>query len=154
LPGLGASAALLPLRIGFDGDMLRIATFADQARGGAAESEARRVVWFNGWSAISGGGRSARADNQDWHTQQNLRLSSEGGRIPIRWRDGAPSGYSLELERRTYTERKLSVLELSVVEDASGRVLDYAWTSPQATAIGLNLGWLQVGFTIAPAAAD
>jgi hypothetical protein len=67
--------------------------------------------------------------------------------VPIRWRDGAPSGYSLELERRSYAERKLSVLQLNVVEDASGQVVDYVWASPQATAIGLNLGWLQVGLT-------
>jgi CpeT/CpcT family (DUF1001) len=154
LPGLGESASLLPLRLMLDGDMLYAATFADQARGAGAGTDARRLRWFSGWAAINGGGPKAKATNQDWHTQKDLRLSSEGGRIPLRWRDGAASGYSLELVRTTYAERKLSVLQLNVVEDASGQTIDYAWTNPEAMAIGINLGWLQVGFTRAAAAPE
>ncbi|MBS0571164.1 MAG: hypothetical protein JSS28_11180 [Proteobacteria bacterium] len=145
LPGLGASAGLLPLRIALDGDMLHSTTFADQARGEQARIDARRVRWFTGWAAINGGGPRARAGNQDWHMQKDLRLSSEGGRIELRWRDGAASGYTLELERVTYPERKLHVLQLNVIEDASGQTLDYVWADPVARAAGFNLGWLQVG---------
>ncbi len=152
LPGLGASAALLPLRLTFDGDVLTTATFSDQARGADASIAARRVRWFAGWSAINGGGRQAKGENQDWHTHQDLRLSSEGGKIPIRWRDSAASGYSLELVRRTYAERKLSVLQLNVIEDATGQVIDYMWADPTASIIGINLGWLQVGFSVETAA--
>jgi len=36
-------------------------------------------------------------------------------------------------------------LQLNVIDDASGRVLDYVWTNPESGAIGFNLGWLQVG---------
>jgi hypothetical protein len=147
LSGLGESASLLPLRLTLDGDMLHAATFADQARGADAGIDARRLRWFSGWAAINGGGPKAKAENQDWHMQKNLRLSSEGGRIPLHWRDGAASGYSLELMRATYAERKLSVLQLNVIDDASGQTIDYAWTNPEATAVGVNLGWLQVGMT-------
>ncbi len=147
LPGLGESASLLPLRFTLDADMLRAATFADQARGADAGIDARRLRWFSGWAAINGGGPKAQAANQDWHQQKDLRLSSEGGRVALRWRDGAASGYSLELVRASYAERKLSVLQLNVIDDASGQTIDYAWTNPEATAIGVNLGWLQVGFT-------
>jgi hypothetical protein len=147
LPGLGEGAALLPLRFSIDGDMLRVATFADAPRGADAVEEARRVRWFEGWAVINGGGPQAKAGNQDWHLNRELRLSSEGGRVPLRWRDGASSGYSLELEHTTYPERKLSVLQLNVIDDASGKTVTYAWTDPQADALGLNLGWLQVGFS-------
>jgi len=153
LPGLGESAALLPLRFTLDGDMLTSVTFADQARGAQASISARRLRWLSGWAAINGGGPKAQSDNQDWHTQNDLRLSSEGGRVPLRWRDGAPSGWSLELARTSYPERKLDVLQLNIIDDASGRVLDYVWANPEANAIGFNLGWLQVGLTqTAPAA--
>ena len=145
LPGLGESASLLPLRLVLDGDMLHAATFADHARGADASVDARRLRWFSGWAAINGGGPKAQAGNQDWHIQKDLRLSSEGGRIPLRWRDGAASGYSLELVRASYPERKLNVLQLNVIDDASGQTLDYVWVNPEATAIGINLGWLQVG---------
>ena len=154
LPGLGESASLLPLRLTLEGDMLHAATFADQARGASAGTDARRLRWFNGWAAINGGGPKAKAENQDWHMQKDLRLSSEGGRIPLHWRDGAASGYSLELMRTTYAERKLSVLQLNVIDDASGQILDYVWVNPEATAIGVNLGWLQVGVTQAAPAQE
>ena len=147
LPGLGESAALLPLRLVLDGDLLHSATFADQARGADAGIDARRLRWFGGWAAINGGGPRAQSDNQDWHMQRELRLSSEGGRVPLRWRDGAASGWSLELARTSYPERKLDVLQLNLIEDASGRVLDYVWANPETSAIGFNLGWLQVGLT-------
>jgi len=147
LPGLGESAALLPLRITLDGEMLHTTTFADQARGADAQIDARRVHWFSGWAAINGGGPKARAGNQDWHMQKDMRLSSEGGRAELHWRDGAASGWSLELARTTYAERKLHVLQLNVIDDASGAILDYAWTNARGSAIGFNLGWLQVGLT-------
>ncbi|HST27786.1 MAG TPA: hypothetical protein VLK26_05395 [Rudaea sp.] len=145
LPGLGAAAALLPLRLTVEGEMLRSSTFADQARGADAQIDARRVRWFAGWAAINGGGPKARVGNQDWHMQKDLRLSSEGGRVELHWRDGAASGYSLELERTTYAERKLHVLQLNVIDDASGQTIDYVWADPSVSAIGFNLGWLQVG---------
>ena len=148
LPGLGATAALLPLKLSFDGDMLSTVTFADQARGADASIDARRVRFFTGWSAINGGGPKMRADNKDWHTRADLRAASEGGRVQIRWRDGAASGYSIELVRRTYAERKLSVLQLNVIEDATGQTLDYAWADPSSSILGINLGWLQVGLTV------
>ena len=64
LPGLGATAALLPLKLSFDGDMLSTVTFADQARGADASIDARRVRFFTGWSAINGGGPKMRAGKQ------------------------------------------------------------------------------------------
>ena len=151
LPGLGQDAALLPLRMSIDADMLRVATFADSSRGADAIEEARRVRWYDGWAAINGGGPNAKSGNNDWHLQHDLHLSSEGGRAALHWRDGAASGYTLELEHTSYPERKLAVLQLNVIEDASGRTVTYVWTDPGAGAIGLNLGWLQVG--IGPAAA-
>ena len=147
LPGLGATAALLPLKLSFDGDMLATVTFADQARGSDASIAARRVRFFSGWYAINGGGPKMRPENRDWHTHQDLRAASEGGRVQIRWRDGAASGYSIELVRRTYAERKLDVLQLNVIDDASGQTLDYAWADPSSSIIGINLGWLQLGLT-------
>jgi len=146
LPGLGQDAALLPLRFTLAQDMLHVATFADTSRGSNAIEDARRVRWFDGWAAINGGGPQAKSDNNDWHLQRDLHLSSEGGRANLRWRDGAASGYSLQLERTSYPERKLMVLQLDVIEDASGKVVTYLWADPTAASLGFNLGWLQVGF--------
>lgn len=148
LPGLGASAALLPLRVEIAGDALRVVTVADQVRGASASTLSHRVRWFGGWSAINGQGSKATPDNNDWHVRRGLRLHSEGGRLPLLWRDSAESGYSLELARLIYRESNAEVLRLAVIDDASGRTLSYVWANPEATRIGLNLGWLQVGLEI------
>ncbi len=144
-PGIGAAAALLPLSIEHDGDALRVRLYADQARGPDARVEARRVRWYSGWAAINGAGPDARPESTDWHMNRDLRIGNEGGRAALHWRDGKNSGYSLELERATYRDGYVPVVKLSVIEDASGRAIAYAWANPEATRIGINLGWLQVG---------
>jgi len=144
-PGIGAQAALLPLAVEREGEWLHVRLYADQARGAQARSDARRVQMFGGWAAINGSGPDAGADSSDWHMNRNLRIGSEGGRVALAWRDGKPSGYSLGLERLTYRDGGVPVLKLSVIDDGSGRTLAYAWANPEATRIGINLGWVQVG---------
>ena len=146
-PGIGASAALLPLAVEREGEWLHIRLYADQARGADAREDAREVRWFAGWAALNGGGPKADAASRDWHMNRDLHVGTEGGRAPLAWRDGQPSGYSVVLERLTYREGNRPVLKLSLVEDASNRVQAYAWANPEATAIGLNLGWAQIGLS-------
>ena len=144
-PGVGAQMALLPLAIVRDGEWLRVRFYADQARGADAREDLRRVQAFGGWAAINGGGPKAAADSNDWHMDRAVRIDNEGGRYALHWRDGGASGYSLALERVTYRDGNMPVLKLSVIEDASGQALAYAWANPEATRIGINLGWVQVG---------
>ncbi len=115
-----------------------------------AANAAAQARSFIGWAAINGGGPHARADNTDWHLQNDLRLAESGGRVPLHWRDGLATGYSLELRHQSYPERKLKVLQLDVIEDVNGKTLTYAWTDESANVIGLNLGWLQVGLQAEP----
>jgi len=145
VPGIGAEAALLPLSVEQEGEWLRVRFYADQARGPDARIEARRVRTFTGWAALNGAGPDARADSNDWHTDDAVRIGSEGGRHALRFRDGQPSGYSLRLERLTFREGREPVLKLSVIADADGATLAYAWANPEATRIGISLGWVQVG---------
>ena len=144
-PGVGPSAALLPLSIEHDGDSLRVRLYADQARGPDARVDARMVRWYSGWAAINGAGPDATPGSTDWHMNRDLRIGNEGGKSALKWRDGQNSGYSLELERATYRDGNVPVVKLSVIEDSSGRVIAYSWANPEATRIGINLGWVQVG---------
>jgi len=116
------------------------ATTSAKPPGGAME----RVPTYAGWVALNGAGAQARANNDDWHLQNDLHLML-GQRAPLHWRDGKPAGYALELSRRDYPERHLVVLQLDVIEEASGKVLAYAWADANAASIGINLGWVQVG---------
>lgn len=153
-PGLGVGAALLPLAIEQNGEVLRVRLFSDQARGENVTNDMRRVQMFSGWAAINGAGANATAQSSDWHMNRDVRVGNEGGRSALLWRDGKSSGYSLMLERLTYREGNTPVLKLSVVEDASGQTIVYAWANPEATRIGINLGWVQVGLERTTAVAD
>jgi hypothetical protein len=152
-PGIGPQTALLPLAVEHEGEWLHVRLYADQARGATARADARKIATFAGWAAVNGAGQNAMADSSDWHMDRTLRIGTEGGRVALHWRDGSASGYSLMLERLTYREGNVPVLKLSLIEDASGRVLAYAWTNPEATRIGINLGWVQVGLDRAGAPA-
>jgi hypothetical protein len=99
---------------------------------------------YAGWVALNGAGAQARTSNDDWHLQNDLSLAL-GKRVPLHWRDGKPAGYALELSRRNYPERGLLVLQLDVIEEATGKSLAYAWSDSNAATIGINLGWVQVG---------
>jgi hypothetical protein len=145
VPGIGPDAALLPMAIERDGEWLHLRLYADQARGGDAREDARKVETYTGWAAINGSGPRGAGSGNDWHMNREIRLGSEGSHATLTWRDGKPSGYSLGLERVTYREGNVPVLKLSVLDDATGTTLAYAWTNPEATRIGINLGWVQVG---------
>ena len=145
VPGIGPQAALLPLAIEREGEGLHVRLYADQARGVDVREDARKVQIFGGWAAINGAGPRGAGDSKDWHMYRAIRLGNEGGRAALAWRDGKPSGYSLGLERLTYREGNVPVLKLSVINDADGRTLAYAWANPEATRIGISLGWVQVG---------
>jgi hypothetical protein len=145
IPGIGADAALLPLSIEREGEWLHLRLYADQARGADVREDARKVETYAGWAAVNGSGPQGAGSGNDWHMNKAIRLGSEGSRTALVWRDGKPSGYSLGLERLTYREGNVPVLKLSVVDDATGATLAYAWSNPEATRIGINLGWVQVG---------
>lgn len=144
-PGIGAAAAFLPIAVARSVEGIDLRLYADQARGPDASSQLRRVAWYGGWAAVNGAGPDASADSRDWHMNRQLRLSNEGGRSALAWRDGTPSGWSLLLERLTFREGNTPVLKLSIVEDADGRALAYAFADPHSARIGINLGWIQVG---------
>ncbi|MDR2013145.1 MAG: hypothetical protein LBQ20_08940 [Rhodanobacter sp.] len=145
IPGIGAQAPWLPLAAEREGEWLHLRLYVDQARGADAREDLRKVVIFSGWAAINGAGPAAAADNTNWHMDRAIRIGSEGGRVPLTWRDGSASGYSLGLERMTYREGNMPVLKLSVIDERNGSTLAYAWANPEATRIGINLGWVQVG---------
>lgn len=144
IAGLGGHAALMPLFLGFDGNTLIAKTYSDIARGPEAREIAQRVRWYQAWVAINGAGPQATSTDTDWHMQRDLRIGNQGQSVPIKWRDGMPSGYALKLETLTYRERDLRVLQLSLVR-ADGQIVAYVWADPDSRHIGLNLAWVQAG---------
>lgn len=107
----------------------------------------RKVRYFSGWAYINRAGAGASRRDTKFSSQPNLLLHNEGQRIPLNFDDGSPTGYLLELSRLTYLNTEASILKLAVIDIKNGTSIPYVWADPEATRLGMNLGWLQLGLT-------
>ncbi len=105
----------------------------------------KKVRMFEGWTAVlkSGStemlGEDAPAD--DWTGQRNLMIHDQGGMVKINEK------FSAQLAQLTH-RNGTKVLTLKIIESASGKSAAYTWANTEAERIGINLRWIQVGFTL------
>ncbi len=136
-------AGLLPRRWQINDDLLS-ATPA-----GATDDTpliARRVTYYSGWVALSRASINKTASEDDYIFLSGIRAHNEGSITPI-LDEGEPTGYAVELARLTYQKTQVAVLKLGIIEEATGKTLAYSWANPGAGLIGINLRWVQCGFT-------
>ena len=105
----------------------------------------KKVKIFEGWTAVLKDG-SAEMTGQDapadaWDGQRNLMIHDQGGMVKIN------DKFSAELAQLTY-KNGTKVLKLGIVDNASGKTVAYTWANPEAERIGINLRWVQAGFTL------
>jgi CpeT/CpcT family (DUF1001) len=106
----------------------------------------RKVRYFTGWAAIS---RLLKSDvpTGKYSYQGKILLHNEGQKVQLFFDDGKPTGYSIELAQLTYQETKTPILKLALIDDKTGKSETYIWANTDATRIGMNLKWIQVGLT-------
>lgn len=112
----------------------------------ATRHAARRVRHYTGWIALHRHRIDPSAAEDDVILIRNLRLHDEGSLFPI-VDAGEPTGYAVELARLTYQNTGTAVLKLGIVDQADGETLSYVWTAPLSERVGINLRWVQAGFT-------
>ena len=117
-----------------------------EEQGMATPFTARRVSYYGGYVALQRQRIDPNATTDDYILIRDLRLHDEGSIFPIS-DGGEPTGYALELARLTYQNTNTAVLKLGVIDESSGATLSYAWSAPLAERIGINLRWVQAGFT-------
>lgn len=133
--------------IAFDGQQIVIADqLRDLAEGGPL-GEPRvlrffRERRFQGWAGVREG--------DDWRLSGELTLHSEGAEAVPLDAHGRSLGLRLQLARILWREDQPLILRLSVHEEASGKLLGYAWADPDATQLGINLPDVQAGLTALP----
>lgn len=108
----------------------------------------RKVLYYDGWAAVKRAGPKAAAEDRDWIGMRGLRLHNEGDRLRLKTEAGEPLPWEIQLARLTYEQTQVPVFTLRVLEAESGRLIGYAWAEPGAKRLGINLGWLQAGFTL------
>ena len=105
----------------------------------------KRVRMFEGWTAVLKDG-STEMTGQDapadaWDGQRNLMIHDQGGMVKINEK------FSAQLAQLAY-KNGTKVLKLGIVDNATGKTVAYTWANPDATRIGINLRWIQAGFTL------
>ncbi len=136
----------LPTLWRIDGEFLTITPAGASGEGEATRLRARRVSYYKGWIALPRQSIDERAADDDYLFLSDLRAHDEGFITPI-LDQGQPTGYAVELARLTYQNTGIAVLKLGIIEEATGETLAYSWANPGAALIGINLRWVQCGFT-------
>ncbi len=83
----------------------------------------------------------------------NLKLHDQGGIIQLTLEDGTKSDYSVELTQLVYG-KQIAIMKLAVYQepfeniDYNSRAISYAWTSPEAKRLGINLRKIVSGWTL------
>lgn len=108
----------------------------------------RKVRYFTGWAGVKKAGQNAAADDNEWHFRSDIVLHNEGQVVPLTKEDGSPTGYSIQLARLTYQNGRLPILKLGLIDDATGKTLNYTWTNVGASRAGFNQRWIQAGLTV------
>lgn len=109
------------------------------------------VDWYSGWAGVRGRDDDGRGEGE-WQIERRLRLHDGGGSRDLPAVGG--TAHRIRLERLRWPKSGIRMLRLSVIEAASGDLVAYAWAPPDASYIGIHLGWLQVGLEVADAAAS
>ena len=105
----------------------------------------KRVRWFEGWTAILKSGETPMAikdfgaDEYDGKTK--LLIHDQGGTVKLN------DKYSVQLAQLKH-KSGLWVMTLSIIDNASGRKVAYAWTNPEAERVGINQRWMQASFAL------
>ena len=84
-----------------------------------------------------------------WHGWRGLEIHDQGGSAEMLHEGSSEAKYSFEVFQAIYRgATEVPVLELAVKEKGQEKSIAYAWTSPDAARIGINLRFLQVGCTL------
>lgn len=103
----------------------------------------KRCHYFDGWAVVP----YVVEGEEKYHVFRNLSLHDQGDRKRLVTSDGDSLDYWVELARLTYTQTNIDVLKLAFYNNLEERAFAYTWTEPHAHRIGMNLRYIQSGFT-------
>ena len=126
--------------------MAILAVFSIMTSADDKAEQARVAIAYGGWAAIKRQHLDPKAQDDKWISMRNISTKDDGQIITIMDRD-QPTPYSLELIVITYEQTNTTVLKLALYEKGKDKSIAYIWGEPGAGRLGLNLRWMQTGFT-------
>lgn len=122
-----------------------------QASQADTDKLARATLDYTGWAVIKKQVLDSQAPDDEWISMRNLLITDDGKKLRLLDGDSA-TPYQLELIVITYQETNTTVLKLALYEDGKDKAITYIWGQPGAERLGMNLRWMQAGFTKASGA--
>lgn len=110
----------------------------------------RKVRYYTGWAVLNRAGKDAKPEDKKYSNRRDLITHNEGAYLPVLWDDGTPSPYAVQLAQLTYQNTKTAILKLALVDAVTKKSVMYIWGNTDATRLGMNLTWFQVGLTQKP----
>ena len=114
---------------------------------GGVHHTLRRADAFTGWAVLrADGSESAEpAPDSAFVMVRGLTLHDEGQRQRLVLADGTDTGLTVELAQLVYQASQTAILKLALYRDGEDRAFAYTWADPDASRIGVNMRWVQVG---------
>jgi hypothetical protein len=99
----------------------------------------RRATAFTCWLAVP-----RQAPQEGWFYARNLAIHDQGGEVWVTTDETTPRTYGFRMRNvRWPTGQNADALTLYVHDQRGAPAISYAWASPDATRIGINLRTLQ-----------
>jgi CpeT/CpcT family (DUF1001) len=102
----------------------------------------KRVNFFKGYVTFKKEGETGEV----FQIMKGVVLHNHGGKVRMLDNEGKPSKYSVELSNVIYG-KSLVVMKLAIYEDGKEKSIAYTWANSDSKRIGMNLRWLESGFT-------
>ncbi len=118
----------------------------DTAMADDIKLEFNRQSEYRGWAGKLN--ESAETEQDQWLLAQPFVLHNQGDSLELFDNADRSLGYRVELARVLYRADQPEVLRLAVIDTSTGKQVAYNWANADATQIGINLGWLQVGMQL------
>ena len=107
----------------------------------------KRCKFYKGWAAIKK--EDADSTSKSKYTgYRGLVLHNQGQRTKLADKDGVVADYEVSLSQLTYAASNTHVLKLGVHNKGEKKTVCYIWGEPDAYRLGLNIKWIQTGFTL------
>ncbi|MBM3789451.1 MAG: hypothetical protein FJW35_03765, partial [Acidobacteria bacterium] len=108
-------------------------------RGEEVPFRLQRCRFYTGWSVVQ------REGTEEYNITRDIALHDQGARVAVR---SEKKEYEIELAELVYQSSKIPILKLALYEKGEVQSFAYTWTHPGAERIGINLRWIQAGFTL------
>jgi len=116
-------------------------------RNDSIANKLKKCSFYKGWAAIKKDAVSDTSKSK-YIGFRGLVIHNQGQHTSLVDESGLDAGYEISLSQLTYAGSNTPVLKLGLHEKGEKKTVSYIWGEPKAKRLGLNIKWIQTGFTL------